>query len=156
GALAAALGEVVRRHASLRTRFVAAGDGEPVQVVDPPAPFTLPAVDLSGLGTGAEAEARRWIEGDARRPLDLAPGPFFRPLLLMLAEREHVFLGSMHHIVSDGWSMGVLVREVGALYAAFAAGRPSPLAPLPIQYADFAAWQRGWLQGQALEAELAH
>src|SRR5206468_1165368 len=82
--------------------------------------------------------------------------PLFRPLLLQLGETEHVLLGSMHHIVSDGWSMGVLVREVGALYAAFAAGRPSPLPELPMQYADFAVSQRGWLAGEALAAEVAY
>src|SRR5206468_9685845 len=92
---------------------------------------------------------------DARRPFDLERGPLFRPALIALGEGDHVVLGSMHHVVSDGWSRGVLVREIGALYAAFAAGRPSPLPALPVQYADYAAWQRGWLAGEALAAEVA-
>ncbi|MGH2708728.1 MAG: condensation domain-containing protein, partial [Actinomycetota bacterium] len=90
------------------------------------------------------------------RPFDLRRGPLFRALLVRLSEREHVLLLTAHHIVTDGWSMGVFIHELSALYQAFATGRPSPLAALPIQYADFAAWQREWLQGEVLEEQLGY
>ncbi|HEX2190345.1 MAG TPA: amino acid adenylation domain-containing protein, partial [Longimicrobiaceae bacterium] len=131
-------------------------DGEPVQVVLPAGPRPLPAVDLRGLPAGArEREARRLAAGDARRPFDLARGPLLRTALLHLAEGEHALLANMHHVVGDAWSTGVLTRELSALYAAAAEGRPSPLPPLPVQYGDFAAWQRGWLVGEALERQIA-
>ncbi|MFL6202324.1 MAG: amino acid adenylation domain-containing protein, partial [Thermoanaerobaculia bacterium] len=153
--LAAALGEVVRRHESLRTRFPAVS-GRPVQAVDGPSKTRLAEVDLRILPEEMrEAEAGRLLEAEARRPFDLDRGPLLRSALLRLEEDESVLLLSMHHIVSDGWSRGVLVREVAALYEALAAGRPSPLPELTVQYADFALWQRAWLQGEALEAELA-
>ena len=94
------------------------------------------------------------IAAEARRPFDLARGPLLRAGLWRLGETEHVLLLALHHIVSDGWSLGVLVREVTALYPAFAAGLPSPLPELPVQYADFAAWQRSWLAGDVLDGEL--
>ncbi|HKV10311.1 MAG TPA: amino acid adenylation domain-containing protein, partial [Thermoanaerobaculia bacterium] len=147
--LARCLGEIVRRHEALRTVF-AAPEGAPEQVILPPAPFELPVVDLAGL---PEAEALAGEE--AARPFDLARGPLLRGLLLRLGEREHVVLLTTHHIASDGWSMGLLVREITALYPAFAAGRPSPLPPLPVQYADFSVWQRSWLAGSVLEQEIA-
>ncbi|HVR98951.1 MAG TPA: amino acid adenylation domain-containing protein [Thermoanaerobaculia bacterium] len=150
-ALSHALGEIVRRHESLRTTFPAV-DGEPVQRVHSWEGFSLPRVDLTGLG---EEEARRLALEDAARPFDLERGPLFRPLLLRLAPETHVLLASMHHIVGDGWSTGVLVRELAALYAAFRSGLPSPLPELPLQYPDFALWQRSWLAGEVLEAELA-
>ena len=93
---------------------------------------------------------------EARRPFDLAQGPLFRSKLLRLGEDDHVLLLTMHHIVSDGWSMGVLYRELSMLYRAFVDGQPSPLAELPIQYADFAVWQREWLQGEVLESQLSY
>ncbi|HVR95385.1 MAG TPA: amino acid adenylation domain-containing protein, partial [Thermoanaerobaculia bacterium] len=156
-ALAASLGEIVRRHEALRTVFPAR-DGRPVQRVAPAAPFVLPRVDLSGLGPAALAEARRLAAEDAQRPFELDRGPLFRPLLLLLSADggHHVLLATLHHIVSDGWSMGVFFRELTALYGAFRAGRPSPLAELPVQYADFARWQRQWLAGEALAAEVAY
>src|SRR5262249_10240703 len=89
------------------------------------------------------------------RPFDLAQGPLLRGFLLRLDENDHVLALTMHHIVGDGWSSGILIHEIQALYAAFAAGRPSPLPELPLQYADFAAWQRSWLQGEALEREVS-
>jgi len=144
--------EVVRRHESLRTVF-AVRQGAPVQVIQPPAPLALPVVDLSGLG-GADA-ADRLLAEEAVRPFDLMHGPLLRCLLLRLGEDDHVLALTLHHIVSDGWSMGVLVREVGALYPAFAMGQPSPLPELPVQYADFAAWQRSRLSGEVLGGELA-
>jgi amino acid adenylation domain-containing protein len=155
-ALERALGEVVRRHESLRTVFHAV-DGSPAQVVAPFAGFHLPVDDLSALEADErEAEVGRRAADDASRPFDLAAGPLFRAALLRLAEREHVLLVCMHHSVSDGWSMGIFQRELLALYAAFREGRPSPLAELPVQYADFAAWQRGQLQGPALDRQLAY
>jgi amino acid adenylation domain-containing protein len=149
-ALAAAFGEIVRRHEVLRTVF-AERDGEPVQVVLPAAPRALPAVDLAGLPAAArEREAAR-LAGEAAWPFDLARGPLLRTTLLRLGGQEHGLLLDLHHIVSDGWSAGVLVREIGALYAAAREGRSSPLPELPIQYADFALWQRRWLAGEALD-----
>jgi amino acid adenylation domain-containing protein/FkbM family methyltransferase len=154
-ALAGVFTEIVRRHETLRTTFPSL-DGEPVQRIAAPAPLPLPVLDLSGLPEDrAQAEAVRLAEAEAQRPFDLAAGPLFRTTLLRLGAEEHVLLGSMHHIVSDAWSVGVLVREVAALYADAAARRPSSLPELPVQYADFAVWQRRRLAGEALEAELA-
>ena len=156
GALAAALGEVVRRHEALRTTFPAVA-GEPVQVVAEPAGFELPVVDLAALPDQRRAaEASRLTVG--RSSASLRPCPRSRccaALLLRLGAERHAALVTMHHIVSDGWSMGVLVRELGALYGALAAGRPSPLPELAVQYADYASWQRRHLSGSALESELA-
>ncbi|MCP4660109.1 MAG: AMP-binding protein, partial [bacterium] len=113
--------------------------------------------DLESLTAAArEAESRRLAARDARRPFDLTRGPLLRVTLLRPAPAEHVMLFTIHHIVSDGWSMGVLIREVAALYGALAAGRPSPLAEPSIQYADFAVWQRQWLEGEVLEQELEY
>jgi amino acid adenylation domain-containing protein len=155
-ALARALSEVERRHEVLRTVFVEEG-GEPRQVVREHAPLSLTVEDLSGLPVGErEAELRARIETEAARPFDLARGPVWRSSLLRLGEEEHVLLLTMHHIVSDGWSAGVLVREMGELYGAYARGEESPLAELPIQYADYARWQREWLAGDVLEAQLAY
>ncbi|HLL48773.1 MAG TPA: condensation domain-containing protein, partial [Longimicrobiaceae bacterium] len=155
-ALAGALGEVVRRHEALRTVFRAAG-GEPVQVVLPAAPFVLPVVDLGGLPERArEAEARRQARADGARPFDLARGPLLRTALLRAGEGEADLLVCLHHIVSDGWSAGVFFGELSALYPAFAAGAPSPLAELPVQYADYAVWQRAQLSEEALESRLGY
>ncbi|HEV2735172.1 MAG TPA: condensation domain-containing protein, partial [Longimicrobiaceae bacterium] len=150
-----ALGETVRRHEALRTVFGEAG-GEPVQTVLPAGAPRLPAADLSGLPEDArEREALRIATDDARRPFDLRRGPLLRAGLLRLAPDDHVATITMHHVVSDGWSMGVLFREVAALYDAFSRGEPSPLPELPVQYADFAVWQREWLAGGVLERQLA-
>ncbi|MBV9773009.1 MAG: amino acid adenylation domain-containing protein, partial [Gemmatimonadetes bacterium] len=150
------LTEVVRRHEALRTVF-AVVDGEAVQVIHPAAPVVLPTVELGGLAGEARArETERLVRDEARRPFDLERGPLLRCTLLRLGEEGNAVLFTMHHIVSDGWSMGVLTREVTELYAAFAAGRLSPLPELPIQYPDFALWQRGWLTGANLEAQLGY
>ncbi|HEV2735094.1 MAG TPA: amino acid adenylation domain-containing protein, partial [Longimicrobiaceae bacterium] len=151
-----ALGEITRRHESLRTVFSVL-DGEPVQIVHPPAPVLLPVVDLRGLREEArEREARRLAGEEAGRPFDLARGPLLRSTLLRLDERDDAVLFTMHHIVSDGWSMGVLVNEVSALYAAFAEGRPSPLPELPLQYPDYALWQREHLAGARLDEQIRY
>jgi amino acid adenylation domain-containing protein len=156
GALKQTLGEVVRRHEVLRTTF-ASEDGQPVQVVHPPAPVELPTVDLTHLPEAErEEEARRLAGEEARRPFDLSTGPLLRVTLLRLGEEDHVVLFMMHHIVCDGWSMSVLMREVTALYGAYSEGRESPLEELQVQYADFAVWQREWLQGEVLEKQLGY
>ena len=148
--LRAALSETVRRHEALRTTFRAM-NGVPCQWIAPPSPVDLPVIDLSGL----PEEAPRLADEEARRPFDLAAGPLFRAVLLRLGPREHTALVTVHHIISDGWSTGVLVHELAVLYEALSAGGPPPLPELPLQYADFAVWQRIWLQGDALKAELA-
>jgi len=153
-ALRASLESFVRRHEALRTTFAAEGEG-PVQVVHPPAGFPLPAVDLRGLAAERrEAEAELLLRAWALRPFDLERGPLARALLLRLGGREHRALFVLHHAVSDGWSMGILVREVSELYRAALAGVPPALAELPVQYADFAHWQRRWLRGEVLEHQI--
>jgi amino acid adenylation domain-containing protein len=153
--LRASLEKVIRRHEVLRTTFPLAGD-EPVQRIAPPGPVPLLLVDLSGLEPEDRGcEAGRLAAAEAQRPFDLACGPLLRAQLVRLAPDEHLALLTLHHIVSDGWSTGVLVREIAALYQAFAAGRSSPLPELPIQYADFSLWQRRWLP-EVEEAQLAY
>ncbi|HEX8116078.1 MAG TPA: amino acid adenylation domain-containing protein, partial [Pyrinomonadaceae bacterium] len=155
-AMEATLEEVVRRHESLRTTF-AAREGRPVQVIHAPRKVFLRPFDLSGEEEGVrEARTRELILEEAARPFDLTEGPLLRVGLIKLGDAEHVAMLTMHHIISDGWSMGVLVREVGALYEAFTQGRPSPLPELEIQYADFARWQQRWLSGATLERQLTY
>ncbi|MBW8873681.1 MAG: amino acid adenylation domain-containing protein [Acidobacteria bacterium] len=157
GALAAALGEIVRRHEVLRTRFPAAA-GEPVPVVEPAARLDLGLADLSALpaATAAAAE-RRLAAEEAARPFDLAAGPVLRCRLLRLGPSHHTLLLNVHHVAADGASLGLFVGELEALYAAFAAALPSPLPPLPLQYRDYAAWQRrGLAGGAARELHLEH
>lgn len=144
-ALAAALSGVVARHEALRTRF-AEGERGPVQVIEPARPVPLPVADLSAAG--AEGEARRLARAEAGRPFNLARGPLVRALLVRLAPRDHVLVVTMHHVVSDDWSVGVLVRDLAALY------RGETLPELPVQYADYAVWQRSWLTGKVLDREL--
>ncbi|HZG52296.1 MAG TPA: amino acid adenylation domain-containing protein, partial [Pyrinomonadaceae bacterium] len=154
GALARSLSEIVRRHEALRTTFHATPAG-PTQIVNSSFALPLPLTDLRHYEEAErQREAARLADEEARRPFDLARGPLVRAALLRLADELHVLLLTMHHIVSDGQSMGVVVRELGALYAADCAGRPSPLADLPIQYADFAAWQQEPAQRDALRTQL--
>ncbi|HEX6040943.1 condensation domain-containing protein, partial [Longimicrobium sp.] len=153
-ALRRGLDALVARHESLRTT-VGEHEGEPVQVIGPPRAVPLPVADLRAA-PDAETLAHRLAAAEAARPFDLARGPLLRALLLRLDEHDHVLCVTLHHVVSDGWSMGVMVREVSALYAAFARGAPPALPPLPLQYADYAAWQRGWMRGEVLERELAY
>lgn len=155
-ALEQSLNEVVRRHEALRTTFVAV-DGSPVQIVAPALTLPLPVIDLRGLPV-AEREHVAWqrITEEIRRPFELAQGPLLRATALLRGEQEQTLLLVMHHIVSDGWSMGVLFHELGAFYRALTAGKPSPLPELPIQYPDFALWQRQWLQGEPLAEQLSY
>ena len=149
-----ALSEVVRRHEILRTVFEDI-DGRPVQIVSPPHPVGFPVVDLRDLKEDALREqVARHRRREVETQFDLAVGPLWRAKLLRVADEEHIALFTMHHAISDGWSLSILVEELGQLYEAFAAGRPSPLEELPVQYADYAIWQREWLQGEVLQAQV--
>jgi amino acid adenylation domain-containing protein len=155
-ALEKSLREVTRRHEVLRTTFTIVA-GQPVQVISPESNFTLPLIDLSRLpSTQRDAEAQRHAREEAQGAFDLSAGPLVRARLLRLSAEEHLLLLTMHHIVSDGWSMGVLVREVAALYSAYSRGEESPLEELTIQYGDYAEWQREWLKGEVLERQLSY
>jgi amino acid adenylation domain-containing protein len=153
--LGRAFSTIVQRHATLRTVFPAEG-GVPVQRILPPRPVDFRVVDLRPLAPAErDAEAARLAAAEASLPFDLAAGPLLRGALLRLADDEHVLLLTLHHIVCDGWSLGVLTREVSALYDAYSRGAASPLPALPVQYVDFAVWQRGWLAGGTLDVEVA-
>ena len=155
-ALERSLAEVIRRHESLRTTFSVV-NGEPVQAVMPSLETDLPFIDLSvSPGEDHEIEARRLAIEESARPFDLATGPIIRGLLLRLSAREHVAVLTIHHIACDAWSVEILVKEISALYDAFSQGQPSPLAELPVQYIDYARWQREWLRGEVLDKELAY
>ncbi|MBO0784206.1 MAG: hypothetical protein J2P37_35820, partial [Ktedonobacteraceae bacterium] len=155
-----AINEVIRRHEVLRTRFdVNASDHAqmPLQVIDEWEPRGLEVIDLAALPLAErEAEADRLAREDAGMGFDLSRGPLLRVKVLKLDEEQHVVLFTMHHIVSDEWSIEILIGEVKALYQAYIAGQPSPLAELPIQYADFAIWQRDYLAGEVLESEVGY
>jgi len=146
--------EIVRRHDVLRATF-SDHDGTPVQTIVPPRPASLPIVDLGSL-TSEERERTigQLAEAEAKRPFDLAQDPLLRITLLQLGEQENVILFNMHHIACDGWSIGLFVRELSDTYQAFSRGGCSPLSELPLQYSDFAEWQRQWFEGEALEAQL--
>ena len=155
-ALEQATDEIRRRHEVLRTNFRAV-DGQPVPTVSPTSPCTAPVADLGGLAHDARAAAVRTLtRAEALRPFDLASDPLVRFSLARLGASEHVLFVTMHHIVSDGWSIGILMRELAALYQAFSSGRPSRLAEPAIQYRDFAHWQRRWLRGEKLDEQLAY
>ncbi|AND15929.1 non-ribosomal peptide synthetase [Rathayibacter tritici] len=150
GALALALRDVVARHEVLRTSFVVVG-GVPRQEIHPAGPSLLGEVESIDPGLLAETCAREALE-----PFDLANGPLLRVRLLRLGDDDHALLVTIHHSISDGWSMQLLLDELSALYGSHRSGRTSPLAPLPIQYADYAVWQRGWLDGPVGDAQLDH
>ncbi|MCP4656440.1 MAG: non-ribosomal peptide synthetase, partial [bacterium] len=154
GALRRAFGEIVRRHETLRTTFRAEGE-EPRQVIARPRPAALPLVDLGALPAARGEQETRWRSAaEGRRPFDLVRGPLLRTVLMRLAPAEHVLFVNIHHIVSDGWSSGILFRELVTLYEVFASGEASSLPELGIQYADFALWQRRWLRGETLQKQL--
>jgi amino acid adenylation domain-containing protein len=154
-ALERSLNEIVQRHEALRTTFTTI-DGQPMQIIAPRLPLTLSMLDLSQLSSDERAAEARRLRSEALRPFNLERGPLLRASLLRLAEDEHLLLLTMHHIVSDGWSLGVLFRELGTLYEGFVEGETPSLPELPIQYADFAVWQRRWLSGEILERQLAY
>jgi hypothetical protein len=154
GVLERSLREILIRHEVLRTSFPVVA-GLPAQMIDPSPVFQLPVIDLRAVPEPKRGEtAGRLVEGQRERPFDLARTPLLRVVLVRLADDEHLAVVTLHHIVADGWSLGVLVTELTAVYAAFAAGRPSPLAPLPLQYADFSQWQREWLRDGVVAAHL--
>ncbi|MBV9787732.1 MAG: amino acid adenylation domain-containing protein, partial [Chloroflexi bacterium] len=161
-ALSQALGQVVRRHEALRTTFVAT-DGQPMQVIAPDLVIPLPVIDCATLPEAERAEqVRQFAVAEAQKPFDLQRGPLLRVSLIRLSDDQHVLLLAMHHIVSDGWSMGILIDELARAYSGCIedAEHHAPLAPLPVQYADFAVWQRAWLApdtpGAVLEQQLAY
>jgi acyl transferase domain-containing protein/acyl carrier protein len=153
-ALERCFNEITRRHEVLRTTFTEV-NGQAVQMVKPEMEFRVDFDDLSGMESAAAGpEMERRVREEARRPFSLDTGPLLRVRVMRVAEEEHRVVLIMHHIVSDGWSMGVIAKEVAALYEAYARGEESPLEELPIQYADFAHWQRHWLRDEVLEAQL--
>ena len=155
-ALERAIAEIVRRHEVLRTTYALAG-GKPVAVIHDDVETPLPVRSLSHLAEDErEAALRAALAEEARRPYDLANGPALRAIVFELGPDDHVLHLAMHHIASDGWTIGVLAREITALYDAFSRGLPSPLLELPIQYADYAAWQRAWLAGDVLATQIEH
>jgi amino acid adenylation domain-containing protein len=155
-ALERSFNEIVQRHETLRTTFTSV-NGQPIQVIDPTLTLKLAVVGLQEYPiTKQEAEVLRLAVQEAQLLFNLAQGPLLRATLLHLSEQQYVLLFTMHHIVSDGWSIGLLIKEVTALYEAFRKGKPSPLSELPIQYADFAVWQRQWLQGEVLKSQISY
>ncbi|RUR75337.1 non-ribosomal peptide synthetase [Chlorogloeopsis fritschii PCC 9212] len=153
-ALSQSIYEIIRRHEILRTTFTVV-DGEAIQVIGNGENFTFPVIDLQAFSEEKkQQEVFNLAALEAQKPFDLVQGPLIRANLLKLAETDHVVLLTMHHIVSDGWSTGIFIKELTDLYTAFCVGQPSPLPKLPIQYADFAIWQRKWLQGEVLQTQL--
>lgn len=150
------LSQITRRHETLRTNFRMI-DGRPVQIIAQAERVKVPVVDLRELNEEMRAtEVARMAKEESLRPFDLAHDRLLRVTLLRVGDQEHVVLLTMHHIITDGWSMSILIKEMAALYEAFLSGQPSPLPELPIQYADYSVWQRRWLRGQGLEDHLAY
>jgi amino acid adenylation domain-containing protein/non-ribosomal peptide synthase protein (TIGR01720 family) len=148
--------EMGRRHETLRTHFSSA-HGESIQVVAPTFEMELPVLDLTGWASAEQdGEVQRLVARETRWTFDLERGPLWRLLLIKLSENEHLLYLTMHHIISDGWSLGILIHEITRLYEAFSCDQPSPLTDLPIQYADFACWQRQWLRDQVLESHTTY
>jgi amino acid adenylation domain-containing protein len=151
-----AIQEIVRRHEILRTSFPLV-EGQPIQYIVPSLPFLLPATDLRQLPEAErENELQRFIREEAQHLFVLDRGPLWRAALFQCGDKDHVLVFTSHHIIFDGWSFGVLQKEMAPLYEHFSSGKPSPLSELPIQYADFAVWQRQWLQGEVLEEQMAY
>ncbi|HYG61280.1 MAG TPA: amino acid adenylation domain-containing protein, partial [Thermoanaerobaculia bacterium] len=154
--LAASLGELCRRHEALRTSFPSV-EGAPYQAIAPAAPFVLPVIDLRGLPPDrAVREALSRLGEVAARPFDLRRGPLLRTLAILESGGDLLLSLDLHHTVADGWSMGLLQGELVTLYGAVSRGVPSPLPELPVQYADYAVWQRSWLSGEVLERQVAY
>jgi amino acid adenylation domain-containing protein len=155
-ALEGALNALVERHEALRTHF-GVEESAPMQEIVPELKVPLPVDDLSSVPEEQrEAELHQRVQSETGSPFDLAQGPLLRARLLRLGEKTHVLVLTLHHIISDGWSTGVLMRELSALYGTCCRGEPSSLPALPIQYADYAIWQRDWLQGEVLEKQLSY
>ncbi|MEH2243499.1 non-ribosomal peptide synthetase [Nostoc sp.] len=155
-ALEQTFNEIVRRHETLRTTFIVL-DGQPLQAIAPSLTIPISVLNLQQLPADQqEVKGKCIITAEIEHPFDLSSGPLLRVILLVLSDTEHILLLNMHHIICDDWSMGVLIRELGTLYAAFAQNQPSPLLELPLQYADFAHWQREWLQKEVLQTQLAY
>ncbi|MFQ5630911.1 MAG: condensation domain-containing protein, partial [bacterium] len=155
-ALEKSLGEIVRRHEALRTTLVVNGTGQPVQHIAPAEKIKLEAIDLWALPeVEREAEAKRIATEAAQYVFDLAKGPLYRFLLARLGEEDFMLCANFHHSIADGWAMGVFSNELRALYAAFSNGKPSPLPELPVQFGDFAIWQREQVQSERMAKELA-
>jgi len=155
-AFARSFQEVINRHGILRTAFIEI-DGQPRQLIAEAVDAPVVIEDLRSLPAAErEAKAQHLINEEMKRPFDLTRAPLLRLKLLKLDEQEHVVIAAMHHIVSDGWSNEIFIREMSALYEAFSSSKEPQLTPLPVQYADFAAWQRAWLQAEMLERELAY
>ena len=156
GVLVASLRDVVARHESLRTAFPEV-DGQPVQRITPPGPMPIPCIDLRMLtDEEREATARAQVQIFAEQPFDMAHGPLFRAALWQMSPDETVLVFILHHIIGDGWSQGVLVSDLSAFYTSRLQGSAPALAPLPIQYADYAIWQRQWLHGDVLDRQIAY
>jgi amino acid adenylation domain-containing protein len=154
-ALEQSLNEIIRRHEALRTSFPAE-DGQPICAIAPALTLELPVVELQVLPAQREAQVLQLAHQEVEQPFDLTKAPLLRAKLLKLDAAEYVLLLTIHHIIFDGWSSGVLNQEIVTLYQAFSSGKPAPLAELSIQYADFAYWQRQWLQGKTLETQLSY
>jgi len=153
-ALQQSLNEILRRHEALRTTFSSLA-GKPIQVIHPELTLTLPIIELQDISPDQQqTKAMQLIREEVQRPFDLSQLPLLRATLLRLGKDEYLLLLTVHHIVVDFWSKGILLQELSAFYEAFSTGKPSPLPELPIQYADFAVWQRQWLQGEFLEVQL--
>jgi amino acid adenylation domain-containing protein len=156
-ALQQSFNEIIKRHEALRTVFKSV-NGRPLQMILPSMIIDVPIVDLQKMSSAMDRDSqiRHLCAAEAQRPFDLASGPLLRVALMRLSENEHLLLLTLHHIVFDGWSVGILARELSALYEAYSNGQPSPLPELSIQYADFSHWQREWLQGKVIEEQIAY
>ncbi len=155
-ALEKSFNEIVKRHEALRTNFQTR-EGQAVTIISPVKPLYLPLLDISELPVNQrEAQVKQLALAEAQQPFDLNNGLLLRVKILLLSKEEHLLLVTIHHIAFDGWSLGIFIQEFSTLYAAFSTGKSSPLAELPIQYADFSYWQNQWLQGEVMEKELSY
>ncbi|EDX70556.1 Condensation domain protein, partial [Coleofasciculus chthonoplastes PCC 7420] len=155
-ALEQSVQQIIQRHETLRTRFQLVNEA-PMQIIEPHIHFSLSIIDVEDQQINPEStQVQQLIQQEAQTPFDLIKAPLFRVKLLCLNPQSHILILTLHHIISDGWSMGILIRELSSLYQAFCTGKSNPLTPLPIQYADFAIWQRQWLSGEVLDNQLSY